>query len=398
MSLAHGRPYLAIPGPSVMPEEVLRAMHRSAPNIYEGDLVALTDSLIPDLRRVARTEHATTFYIGNGHAAWEAALANVVAAGDRVLVPATGRFGHGWGDMAAGLGCDVQVIDFGKRSPFDLNRIEDALRADTDHRIKAVLASHVDTSSSVLNDIAGLRAALDAAGHPALLMADCIASLGCDRFEMDAWGVDVMVAASQKGIMVPPGLGFVFFGPRAAEARSKMERVSRYWDWVPRANPEFFFQYSGGTAPTHHLYGLRAALDMIHAEGIEAIWARHDSLARAIWAACEAWGQGGPLELNIADAAHRSRAVTALRIGAPHGTALRKWTEHQAGVTLGIGLGMAEPGDPAWHGFFRIGHMGHVNAHMVMGALGAIQAGFMALDIPHGPGALDAAAGVMAQG
>ena len=398
MSLAHGRPYLAIPGPSVMPEEVLRAMHRAAPNIYEGDLVAMTDSLIPDLRRVARTEHAATFYIGNGHAAWEAALANVVAPGDRVLVPATGRFGHGWGDMAAGLGCDVQVIDFGKRSPFDLNRIEDALRADKEHRIKAVLASHVDTSSSVLNDIAGLRAALDAAGHPALLMADCIASLGCDRFEMDAWGVDVMVAASQKGLMVPPGLGFVFFGPRAAEARARMERVSRYWDWVPRANPEYFFQYSGGTAPTHHLFGLRAALDMIHAEGIEAIWARHDVLARAIWAACEVWGQGGPLELNIAEAANRSRAVTALRIGAPHGTSLRKWTEHQAGVTLGIGLGMAEPGDPAWHGFFRIGHMGHVNAHMVMGALGAIQAAFMALEIPHGSGALEAAAGVMARG
>ena len=398
MSLAHGRPYLAIPGPSVMPEEVLRAMHRAAPNIYEGDLVAMTDSLIPDLRRVARTEHAATFYIGNGHAAWEAALANVVAPGDRVLVPATGRFGHGWGDMAAGLGCDVQVIDFGKRSPFDLNRIEDALRADKEHRIKAVLASHVDTSSSVLNDIAGLRAALDAAGHPALLMADCIASLGCDRFEMDAWGVDVMVAASQKGLMVPPGLGFVFFGPRAAEARGRMERVSRYWDWVPRANPEYFFQYSGGTAPTHHLFGLRAALDMIHAEGIEAIWARHDVLARAIWAACEVWGQGGPLELNIAEAANRSRAVTALRIGAPHGTSLRKWTEHQAGVTLGIGLGMAEPGDPAWHGFFRIGHMGHVNAHMVMGALGAIQAAFMALEIPHGSGALEAAAGVMARG
>jgi alanine-glyoxylate transaminase / serine-glyoxylate transaminase / serine-pyruvate transaminase len=398
MSLAHGRPYLAIPGPSVMPEEVLRAMHRAAPNIYEGDLVAMTDSLIPDLRRVARTEHAATFYIGNGHAAWEAALANVVAPGDRVLVPATGRFGHGWGDMATGLGCDVQVIDFGKRAPFDLGRIEDALRADREHRIKAVLASHVDTSSSVLNDIAGLRAALDAAGHPALLMADCIASLGCDRFEMDAWGVDVMVAASQKGLMVPPGLGFVFFGPRAAEARARMERVSRYWDWVPRANPEYFFQYSGGTAPTHHLFGLRAALDMIHAEGIEAIWARHDVLARAIWAACEVWGQGGPLELNIADAAHRSRAVTALRIGAPHGTSLRKWTEHQAGVTLGIGLGMAEPGDPAWHGFFRIGHMGHVNAHMVMGALGAIQAGFMALEIPHGSGALEAAAAVMARG
>lgn len=398
MSLANGRPYLAIPGPSVMPEEVLRAMHRSSPNIYEGELLALTDSLIPDLRRVARTDHAVAIYIGNGHAAWEAALANVAGPGDRVLVPATGRFGHGWGEMAAGLGCEVELIDFGKRDPFDLNRVEAALRADPEHRIKAVLATHVDTSSGVLNDIAGLRAALDAAGHPALLMADCIASLGCDRFEMDAWGVDVMVAASQKGLMVPPGLGFVFFGPRAAEARARMARVSRYWDWVPRADPGLFYQYFGGTAPTHHLYGLRAALDMIHGEGIEAVWARHDTLARAIWAGCEIWGQGGPLELNVADPAHRSRAVTALRIGAPLGTRLRDWTEHQAGVTLGIGLGMAEPGDPAWHGFFRIGHMGHVNAHMVMGALGAIQSALVALEVPHGAGALEAAAAVMARG
>src|SRR5690554_412778 len=154
MSLANGRPYLAIPGPSVMPEEVLRAMHRSSPNIYEGELLALTDSLIPDLRRVARSEHAVAIYIGNGHAAWEAALANVVGPGDRVLVPATGRFGHGWGEMAAGLGCEVELIDFGKRAPFDLNRVEAALRADTEHRIKAVLATHVDTSSGVLNDIA----------------------------------------------------------------------------------------------------------------------------------------------------------------------------------------------------------------------------------------------------
>ncbi len=397
MSLAGGRPYLAIPGPSVMPEEVLRAMHRASPNIYEGELIEMTAGLMPDLRDVARTKGDVAIYIANGHGAWEAALANTLAPGDRVLVPATGRFGHGWADVAEARGIEADLLDFGKRSAIDLDRVEDALRADKYHEIKAVLATHVDTSTSVRNDIAALRAVLDAVGHPALLMADCIASLACDRFEMDAWGVDVMIAGSQKGLMVPPGLAFVFFSQKAAEARRALPRVSRYWDWTNRANPEMFYQYFGGTAPTHHLYGLRAALDLIRAEGIEAIWDRHERLARAIWAACEAWGQTGPLELNIADPALRSRAVTALRIGAPHGSALRNWVQEHAGVTLGIGLGMAEPGDPAWHGFFRIGHMGHVNAHMILGALGAIEAGLMALDIPHGPGGVAAAARVISE-
>jgi len=397
MTLSNGRPYLAIPGPSVMPEAVLRAMHRAAPNIYEGELIDMMPDLMRDLRRVARTEHHAAIYISNGHGAWEAALANTIAPGDTVLVPATGRFGHGWAEIARTLGAQVELLDFGKRAPVDLDRLEQALRADTGHKIKAVLATHVDTSSSILNDIPAIRAAMDAAGHPALLMADCIASLACDRFEMDAWGVDVMVAASQKGLMVPPGLGFVFFNDKAAQARVGLERVSHYWDWIPRANPDLFYQYFGGTAPTHHLYGLRAALDMIHAEGMPAIWARHDCLARAIWAACEVWGQGGPLELNVADPVHRSRAVTALRIGAPHGSDLRRWVQDKAGGTLGIGLGMAEPGDPAWHGFFRMGHMGHVNAHMVLGMLGAVQAGLTALDIPHGTGALQAATAVIAE-
>jgi len=396
MSLASGRPYLAIPGPSVMPEEVLRAMHRAAPNIYEGDLIEMTASLIPDLRYVARTAGHVAIYIANGHGAWEAALANVIAPGARVLIPATGRFGHGWGEVAEGQGIAVNMLDFGKRAPVDLNRLEEALRADKAHDIKAVLATHVDTSTSVRNDIAGMRTVLDAVGHPALLMADCIASLACDRFEMDAWGVDVMVAGSQKGLMVPPGMAFVFFSDKAAEARRGMERVSRYWDWTNRADPQMFYQYFGGTAPTHHLFGLRAALDLIRAEGIETIWTRHETLARAIWAACDRWGETGPLELNIADPDLRSRAVTALRIGAPHGSGLRQWVQDNAGVTLGIGLGMAEPGDPAWHGFFRIGHMGHVNAHMILGALGAIEAGLVALDIPHGTGGVQAAARVVA--
>lgn len=398
MPLSNGRPYLAIPGPSVMPEAVLRDMHRAAPNIYEGELVEMMPGLMDGLKRVARTQHHAAIYIANGHGAWEAALSNVLAPGDRALVPATGRFAHGWADQAAGLGIEIDLMEFGRKSPFDPGQIEAALRADTGHRIKAVLATHVDTSTSVRNDIAGLRAAMDAAGHPALLMADCIASLGCDVFEMDEWGVDVMVAASQKGLMVPPGLGFVFFNDRAAAARRAMARVSRYWDWEPRHNPQMFYQYFGGTAPTHHLYGLRTSLEILHAEGMENVWARHATLARAIWAAAEAWGRGGPLALNVSDPAQRSHAVTALRLGAPYGTQLRRWTETQAGLTLGIGLGMDEPGDPKGDGFFRIGHMGHLNAQMVMGLLGSIQAGFVALDIPHGPGALDAAARVIAAG
>jgi len=396
VSVAQGREYLAIPGPSVMPDAVLRAMHRASPNIYEGALIELTAGLIPDLKRVARTEHNAAIYISNGHGAWEAALANTVAPGETVLVPATGRFGLGWAEMARGLGIETQILDFGKSTPWDMERIAEALRADAGHRIKAVLAVHVDTSSSVRNDVAGLRALLDDLGHPALLMADCIASLACDRFEMDEWGADVVVTGSQKGLMVPPGLGFLFFNARAAAARAALPRVSRYWDWGPRADPQGFYQYFGGTAPTHHLYGLRAALDMIHDEGMTHVWARHERLAQAIWAACEAWGQDGPLRLNVADRAHRSHAVTALRIGAPHGSALRDWVSRNIGLTLGIGLGMAEPDDPAWHGFFRIGHMGHVNGHMVLGMLAGIEAGLTALDIPHGRGAVEAAAAVIA--
>lgn len=397
-TLSQGRTYLAIPGPSVMPDAVLRAMHRAAPNIYAGELVDMMPGLVTDLKRVAHTVHHVAMYTGNGHAAWEASLANVISPGDKVLVPATGRFGIGWGEMAAGLGAEVDQIDFGKQSPMDMARIEEALRADTSHEIKAVLAVHVDTSTSIRNDIKALRETMDAAGHPALLMADCIASLGCDRFEMDAWGVDVMVAGCQKGLMVPPGMSFVFFNDKAAAVRAKQARVSRYWDWVPRAYAEEFFEYHGGTAPTHHLYGLRASLDMIHSEGVEQVWARHAVLAGAVHAACEAWSTAGSFAMNVTDPAFRSNAVTALHLQSPNATALRDWVEGQLGLTLGIGLGMASPGDPAWHGFFRLGHMGHVNGHMIMGMLGGIEAGLRALEIEHGPGALDAAVQVIAQG
>ncbi len=389
MSLANGRAYLAIPGPSVIPDAVLREMHRASPNIYEGELHDLTDSLVPDLKAVAMTNQNVAIYIGNGHAAWEAALANVVSAGDTVLVLATGRFCIGWGEMATDMGITVQTIDYGDHADIDLAQVEDALRADKAGKIKAILAVHVDTSTSVKNDIAGLRRVLDAVGHDALLMADCIASLGCDRFEMDAWGVDVMVAACQKGLMTPAGISFVYYNGKADARRG--DRVTRYWDWRARTEPEHYFQYFDGTGPTHHLYGLRKALDMIKAEGLDAVFARHQALAQTVWAAFDCWAQEGPLHLNIADAAKRSHAVTSAGAGSPNADALRQWCEHKAGLTLGIGLGRT-PSDA----YFRVGHMGHVNAHMIMGVLGTMQAGLTALNIPHGKGALDAAAKVIA--
>ena len=395
MSLANGRTYLAIPGPSVVPDAVQRAMHRASPNIYEGELPEMMPDLVRDLKRVARTDGHAALYICNGHGAWEAALANTVAAGEKVLVLATGFFALAWSRVTEGRGIAVDVLDFGNGNTFDLTRVEDALRADKAHTYKAVMAVHVDTSSSNRNAFAPLRRLLDDLDHPALLMADCIASMACDRFEMDEWGVDVAVTGSQKGLMCPPGMGFVFFNDKAAEARRRLKQVSVYWDWTQRAAPEAFYQYWSGTAPTHHVYGLRAALDLIHAEGMEAIWDRHAALARAIWAAVEHWGQDGPLRLNVTDPALRSHAVTSLTIGKPHGTRLRRWCSDQAGVTLGIGLGMGTDEDPQGDGFFRFGHMGHVNAHMILGLLGVVEAGLAALDIPHRTGGVGAAAKVI---
>ncbi|HGG04251.1 MAG TPA: alanine--glyoxylate aminotransferase family protein [Aliiroseovarius sp.] len=395
MTLSHGRQYLAIPGPSVVPERVLNAMHVASANIYEGALVDAMPGLVAGLKDLAGTGANLAFYIGNGHAVWEASLVNVIQPGDKVLALANGRFGEGWAEVAKRLGAEVQVLNFGVQSPYDYERIAAALQGGA---FKAVLAVQVDTSSTFKNDIKAVRRVMDDAGSDALLMADCVASLGCEVFEMDAWGVDVMIAASQKGLMMPPGLGFVFFSDKAASVSAAFTCPSPYWDWTDRANPRLFYQYWGGTAPTQILTGLQQVLDMIAEEGgRQAVWARHEKLAQAIWAACDAWGKGGDLKMNVAKAADRSHAVTALSLPAPLATDLRHWCETKAGVTLGIGLGMSTPEDPQGHGFFRVGHMGHVNAQMIMGVLGAMDAGMKALGIAHGAGALEAATAVLAK-
>lgn len=397
-SQAAGRAYVAIPGPSVVPDRVLAAMHRPSPNIYAGEIVEMTHALIPDLKRVALCSGHVAIYIANGHGAWEAALTNMFSRGDRALVAATGRFGHGWADAARRMGVDVELIDFGRTAPADPARIADALAADRGRAIKAVLVTQVDTASSARNDIAAIRAAIDGAGHPALLAVDSIASIGCDELRFDEWGIDVLIGASQKGLMLPPGLAFVWFSEKARAACENSDLVTPYWDWKPRTAVTEFYQYFGGTAPTHHLYGLRVALDMLFEEGLEQVWARHDRLARAVWAAFDAWGAGGDIGLNMKDPTARGRSVTAARIGDGGAGRLRAWLESEAGVTLGIGLGMALPTEAAYQDFLRVAHMGHVNAHMTLGVLATMEAGMQALGIPHGKGALAAAASVVAAG
>jgi alanine-glyoxylate transaminase / serine-glyoxylate transaminase / serine-pyruvate transaminase len=378
---------------------VLNAMHRASPNIYEGEVVAMMDKLMADLRRVAMTRHHATIYIANGHGAWEAANSNLFSRGDKALQVATGTFGWGWANSALRMGVDVEVLDCGKSGAADPALVAQKLRDDKDHQIKVLMVTHVDTASSAKNNVPAMRKALDEARHPALLAVDAVASLGCDELRMDEWGVDLLVGASQKGLMMPPGLGLLWFSEKARERSTNSDLRTPYWDWGPRAEGAEFWHYFGGTAPTHHLFGMREALTMIlDEEGLENVWLRHQKLARAVWAALDSWSAGNPdIGLNIATPAARGHSVTAARIAKGGAGRLRTWLEKEAGVTLGIGLGMAMSHEPAYADFFRIGHMGHINAHMVLGVLASIEAGLTALDIPHGKGAVEAAAATLSK-
>lgn len=396
MTLNHGRTLMAIPGPSVIPDRVLAAMHRPAPNIYEGPLIDLTEGLIQDLKKVARTDGDAVIYLGNGHSAWEAAISNTLSRGDDVLIIATGRFADGWAEIARGMGVKVQILDFGTAADADPEHLEQVLRDDREHRLRAVMLVHTDTASSVKNDIPAIRRAMNAAGHPALLMVDCIASFACDEYHMDDWGVDVTVAACQKGLMTPPGMSMLFFNAKAAKARSRADLVTSYWDWEKRVRAEIFAHRWAGTAPTHHLFGLREALDMIlYEETLPHVWARHTLFAQAIWAAIEAWGQSGDLRLNISDPAKRSSAVTTVWTGHDDANRLRSWCEDFAGLTLGLGISLTEMDGSPGGNLFRIGHMGHLNVPMIMATLGTIDAGLKALNIPHHDAGLTAATQVI---
>ena len=385
MTVRNGREFLSIPGPTTVPDEVLRAMHRPAIDIYEGPLVETTMSCLEDLRRVFRTAGRTYIYIANGHGAWEAALVNVLSPGDKVLVLESGLFAWGWGDMAQVPGVEVEALPGDWRRAVDPAALEARLRADTAGEIKAVLVVQVDTASSVVNDIPAIRKAMDAAGHGALLMVDAIASLCTMPFEMDAWGIDVAVSGSQKGLMTPPGLSFVAAGKKALAAHETAGLRTRYWDWSFR-DGELHYQKYCGTPPEHLMFGLRKAMDMIFEEGLENVFLRHRLLAEAVRRAAAVWAEGGALEMNITEPGQRADSVTTLRVNEGYQAKdLLDYCNQQCGVVLGVGIG-AMDGKA-----IRIAHMGHVNAPMVLGTLGVVETGLAALGLPHGRGGVQAA-------
>jgi len=385
MVVRAGREFLAIPGPTTMPDEVLRAMHRPALDIYSDQMVEMTESLLRDLSGLFATKGRSYIYIANGHGAWEAVLTNVLSRGDKVLVLESGRFAIGWGNAAAAMGADDEGLKGDWRRAVRPAEVEARLRQDKDHTIKAILAVQVDTASGAYNDIEAIGKAIKAAGHPALFMVDAVASLGCMPFEMDAWGVDVAMSGSQKGLMAPPGLGFVAANDRAREVHKTAGLRTPYWDWTEREGSEHYRKYAG-TAPVHLLFALRQSIDMLFEEKLENVFLRHRLLAEAVRRAVAVWAEGQVLGFNVAEASERSDTVTTVVMSNDHDPlALQRYCKEKCGVVLGVGIG--ELSGQA----FRIAHMGHVNAPMILGTLGVIEVGLNALEIPHGKGGLEAA-------
>jgi alanine-glyoxylate transaminase / serine-glyoxylate transaminase / serine-pyruvate transaminase len=384
MVVRAGREFLAIPGPTTMPDEVLQAMHRPALDIYSAQMVNLTESLLADLSRLFATKGRSYIYIANGHGAWEAVLSNVLSRGDKVLVLESGRFATGWGEAAAAMGADVEVLKGDWRRAIRPGEVEARLRQDKDHKIKAILAVQVDTASGAYNDIEAIGKAIKSAGHPALFMVDTVASLGCMPFEMDGWGVDVAMSGSQKGLMTPPGLSFVAASDRARKVHSKAGLRTPYWDWTQRDGVEHYRKYAG-TAPVHLLFALRQAIDMLFEEKLENVFLRHRLLGEAVRRAVAVWSEGQVLGFNIAEPGERSNTVTTVVMNGQDPGPLHRFCKEKCGVVLGIGIGELQ--DKA----FRIAHMGHVNAPMILGTLGVIEVGLNALGIPHGKGGTEAA-------
>src|SRR3954471_4711341 len=384
MSVRAGREFLAIPGPTTMPDEVLRAMHRPAVDIYSGPLLALTDSLLTDVGRMFDTKGHAYIYIANGHGAWEATLTNVLSRGDKILVLESGRFAVGWGHAARAMGVDVQSLKGDWNRAIRPAEVEATLRQDTKHEIKAILAVQVDTASGAYNDIEAIGKAIKASGHPALFMVDTVASLGCMPFEMDKWGIDVAMSGSQKGLMTPPGLGFVAASDRAREVHKKAGMRTPYWDWTEREGAEHYRKYAG-TAPVHLLFAMRQAVVMLYEEGLENTFERHRLLAEAVRRAVAVWSEGQVLGFNIAEANERSNTVTTVLMNGADPASLRRYCKDKCGVVLGLGIG--DLADQA----FRIAHMGHVNAPMILGTLAVVETGLTALKIPHGKGGVGAA-------
>ncbi len=380
MTSRPGRQFLQVPGPTNIPDRILNAMHRPAMDFAGPGFMDIAIDCFEQIKPLFGTDGEVFFYTASGHGAWEAAYVNLFGPGDTVLMPETGRFSLTWGEMATSFGVGIETIPNDWRTAIDTGAMEDILRCDTGHRIKAVLAVHTETATGVTSDIQAMRAAIDAAGHPALLVIDAIASFMTTPLPMDAWGVDVVIAACQKGLMMPPGLSFTAVGPKALAATKSVATRRDYWSWDARLGMEQYRRLCG-TAPEHLIFGLRESIAMLNEWGLDAVFARHARLAGAVQAAVAEWSRGGALEFNASRPEERSTSLTVVRrVDGGSAEDIRQTAREVFDVAVGGGLSHLAGK------VFRIGHMGDLNDPMILGALAGIEAALIQGDVPHESG------------
>lgn len=374
------------PGPTRVPDEVASAMARQPTDLADPRLAALVAACEAGMKALLFTDRSDVFfYAANGHGGWEAVIANLVAPGAAVLVPGTGHFSDGWAEQVTAFGGVALRTPYHEGFPIDPAAVEAALRDDRAHAIGAVFVVHTDTASGATSDLGAIRRAIDAAGHPALFVVDVVASLAAAPFAMDALGADVAIGASQKGLMVHPGLAFVAANARALAAAARNPTPRFYWDWRRRQSDLSYRKFCG-TPPTAHIAGLDAALSLIAAEGLANVHARHARLARAVHAAVARWGEGGALRLHTQVPEARSASVTAIEVGPGiDPEALRAVARERFQVAIAGGLG------PLQGRVFRIGHLGDMNEAMILGCLAGVEAALQVQEIPCGRGGVDAA-------
>lgn len=376
-----GRHFLQIPGPSPVPDRILEAIRRPVIDHRGPEFQRLGQRVLAQIKTVFKTEQPVIIYPSSGTGAWEAALVNVFSPGDHVLFYETGHFSVLWQKLAKKLGINGEVIETDWRRGVDADKIEQRLRADTDKTIKAVCVVHNETATGATSPIADVRKAIDAAGHPALLLVDTISGLASADYRHDEWGVDVTVSGSQKGLMLPPGLGFNALSERALEAHKTAALDKSYWDWsdMLASNAQGWFPY---TPATNLLYGLSEAIDMLHEEGLEAVFARHKRHMTATHLAVEHWG----LEIQISEPAHRSPVLTGVRLPDGHDAdRLREIILDRFDMSLGTGLSKIAGK------VFRIGHLGDLNDLTLTGALSGVEMGLGVAGVPHAKGGVQAA-------
>jgi len=386
MTHASGRHFLQIPGPTNVPDRILRAMSAPTMDHRGAAFGVMVRDIFERLKTVFKTTSPVIVFPSSGTGAWEAALVNTCSPGNKVLMFETGQFATLWHHMATRLGLDVEVVPGDWRRGIDPAVVEDMLAGDSGHTIKAVCAVHNETSTGVTSRIGAVRQAMDNAGHPALLLVDTISSLASIDFPMDDWGVDVTVSCSQKGLMLPPGLGFNAVSPKALAATETATLPRAYWDWQPMlANNEAgFFPY---TPATNLLYGLGEALAMLEEEGLEAVFSRHDRHAEATRRAVQAWG----LELLCANPDEYSSSLTAVLMPGGHNAdSFREIVLDNFNMSLGTGLGKVKGT------VFRIGHLGDFNDLSLAGTLSGVEMGLALAKVPHQPGGVTTALNYLA--